>query len=445
MSKEKILLVDDDIMFRETIRSILQTLNCDIVEASNGEEAKNILALNEFNLVLSDVKMPKMNGIELLHYVKKSYDIPVVLMTGFSDIIEMQEAHEIGANDFLKKPFEKEALLNIIKKYIQKNIVKESNEDKDDQFCKIGIDDLVSGNNAQFNIYVRLSKMKYVMVASKGDGIDNERIENYKSKGIEYLHILKADFGDYVGFTLDLAEKVVDSKKINAEKKKKFILQTGEIILESVYVAGISEDSFSEAKSFVELTLSVLTKNNNVFELLSYLSEHTDFLYAHSLAVSTYSIMFAKKIGWNSPKSLMLVSAGGLFHDIGKSQIDKLILEKKENDLTEDEVKEVMAHPVKGADILTDTKSFPKEVVQIVIQHHEECTGEGYPFGVSKQQIYPLARLIFIVDKFCNLVVKNPKQQTPLTPANAILEMEKKYIDKMDMKLFTYFKNLIND
>src|SRR5690606_19223365 len=114
MSTEKqlsILVVDDDDSFRQVTRHTLEARGLKVFDASNGKEAISILGVEAIDLILTDIRMPEMHGIELLHYCRKSFAaIPIVLMTGFNDVIEVHEAYEIGAKGFLNKPFSTEEL-----------------------------------------------------------------------------------------------------------------------------------------------------------------------------------------------------------------------------------------------------------------------------------------------------------------------------------------------
>src|SRR5688572_15281618 len=107
-----ILIVEDDEGLRKSIARTLQSKGWTTLEASNGQEAQSLFGTEKIDVILSDIKMPKMHGIELLHFVRKTSSIPFILMTGFSDIIEASEAIRIGADDFLPKPFKQAELLD---------------------------------------------------------------------------------------------------------------------------------------------------------------------------------------------------------------------------------------------------------------------------------------------------------------------------------------------
>ncbi|MCX7982163.1 MAG: response regulator [Syntrophales bacterium] len=111
-----ILIVDDSMSMRSVIKKIISLSGFKVdeyLEASNGREALNILARNWVDIILSDINMPEMNGIELLKELKKDElykQIPVVFITTEGSKERMEEAIQEGASGFLKKPFLPEEL-----------------------------------------------------------------------------------------------------------------------------------------------------------------------------------------------------------------------------------------------------------------------------------------------------------------------------------------------
>lgn len=113
----KILVVDDDKILNSGITTYLKSNNIVTVSAFDGEEGYNRIRTEEFDLVLSDIEMPKMNGIKLLKKIKeKNPEIPFVIMTAFASVENAVEAMKIGAEDYLTKPINlKEMLIKIEK------------------------------------------------------------------------------------------------------------------------------------------------------------------------------------------------------------------------------------------------------------------------------------------------------------------------------------------
>ncbi|MGZ3687454.1 MAG: response regulator [Bdellovibrionota bacterium] len=419
----KILLVDDDDLLRSVLKTALTGAGYLVAEAQNGKAAEQIFALEDFQLVITDIKMPGINGIELLHHIKRTKPVPVVLMTGFSEILETQEAYELGADEFISKPFKKEELLRVVDKWLRDGSSQVEARNLDDDFCRLSIDDFILGHGVRCDIYVRLSEVKYVKIAHGGANIPLEITKALKARGVRYLHVVKEDFRNYVGFTVALSKAVKGSTKIGKEKKLNLLKHTGEVILEHLSSSGIDEESFEDAKAVMESTVAVLADDTDMLELLSVLNSHADFIYAHSVGVAFYAILLAQKLEWRSTTNRFKIAMAGLLHDIGKKEIDRGILMKPRSELSEAEMKVFESHTTRGAEILARVSAIPSDVLQICAQHHENCLGTGYPQHIRKAQIHPLARLISVANEFCNLAIKNPWSPGML-PLQAIARMK---------------------
>ncbi|MBI3556662.1 MAG: response regulator [Deltaproteobacteria bacterium] len=431
---KRILVVDDEEGIRITLKACLEGSGYEVLLATSGRVAQQMLGCEKVDAVISDVKMPDMNGIELTHFIKRHLpEVTIILMTGFSEYIDAQEAYDIGADEFISKPFKKDELLEILNICLKSTVLKEIPPTVfAEQYCKLSIDDFTSGRTIPSDMYIRLSAEKYVKIAHAGEALPADRIASYKAKNIRHFYMLKEDFCKYVGFTLTIARALKTSSKISRVKKLAFLKHTTEIILEQVYLSGIDEDSFMNARSVVETTTDLLSADADAVGLLRMLDSHADFLYAHSLGVSMYGTMIAKQLHWTSPPTIFKVAVGGLMHDIEKKEIDRLILEKARKDLSHDELKLLESHPTRGLEILGEIRSIPSDVLQIAMQHHENCMGQGYPAGLKRQHIHPLARVIAVANEFCGHALRSPSNHTVMAPIEAINRMINLHSELLD-------------
>jgi DNA-binding response OmpR family regulator len=102
----KILVIEDDEMILRTLEFRLGKDGYDIYVARDGNEAMNKLKNDKFNLIITDLMMPYVSGLEILSYVKSNLlKIPVVILSGADEENTIMEAFNIGADDFIAKPF----------------------------------------------------------------------------------------------------------------------------------------------------------------------------------------------------------------------------------------------------------------------------------------------------------------------------------------------------
>lgn len=111
-----LLVVDDEPDLLHSLRRYLEMLGQDVRTASNGEEALAIIRQEKIHIVLTDIKMPKMDGLTLLQEIRKyDFTIQVIMMTGYSTFHITLEALEYGAADYILKPFEDfEEILDVV-------------------------------------------------------------------------------------------------------------------------------------------------------------------------------------------------------------------------------------------------------------------------------------------------------------------------------------------
>ena len=157
-NKRHVLIVDDDDRIRDLLKDFLTENNYIVSTAENGEQTKNKLNFIKFDIIILDVMMPGQNGYELTKEIKKKLKVPIILLTAKGEVENRIKGLELGADDYLGKPFEpKELLLRI------KNIISKDN--------KIDLDSKYYVGNAEIEINKMLiklnDKLKKINVSEK--------------------------------------------------------------------------------------------------------------------------------------------------------------------------------------------------------------------------------------------------------------------------------------
>ena len=116
--KKNILIVDDDKRLRELLKDYLTEKNLDVYLSEDYDEAKDILSIAIFDLVILDRMMPSGDGIKLIGHIKQFSNTPVIMLTAMGEDKDKIEGLKIGADDYLSKPFEPEELFLRIKKLL---------------------------------------------------------------------------------------------------------------------------------------------------------------------------------------------------------------------------------------------------------------------------------------------------------------------------------------
>ena len=120
-NKHQILIVDDDDRIRNLLKDYLTENNYIVSTAENANQAKEKMHYLKFDIIILDVMMPGQNGYELTREIKKEIKIPIILLTAKGEVENRIKGLELGADDYIGKPFEPKELLLRIKNIINKN------------------------------------------------------------------------------------------------------------------------------------------------------------------------------------------------------------------------------------------------------------------------------------------------------------------------------------
>ena len=119
-----ILLVDDEDLLREGVREILEMSDYTVIEARDGEEVLSLFAINNVDLVISDIVMPNMDGVDFVSRLRESFpDVPILTISGGSRVVSarfgLDSALLSGANASLTKPFNAKQLLEKVQQLLE--------------------------------------------------------------------------------------------------------------------------------------------------------------------------------------------------------------------------------------------------------------------------------------------------------------------------------------
>ena len=125
----KILVVDDEARIRSIITRYLKTEGYDFAEAPDGLDAVELVQRNDYDLIVMDVMMPAMDGFEACRQIKKIKDVPVIMLSARGEEYDRIQGLELGADDYVTKPFSPRELMLRIKAVLHRGIPRETARD----------------------------------------------------------------------------------------------------------------------------------------------------------------------------------------------------------------------------------------------------------------------------------------------------------------------------
>lgn len=143
MKKEKILIVDDEKEIRDLVEIYLKGEGYETLKAKDGEEALYLLKGNDIDLVILDVMMPKLNGIETCLKIREESQIPIIMLSAKSEDVDKILGLNMGADDYLSKPFNTLELMARVKSQLRRYKKFNNYQSREENELTVVIDDLV--------------------------------------------------------------------------------------------------------------------------------------------------------------------------------------------------------------------------------------------------------------------------------------------------------------
>jgi response regulator RpfG family c-di-GMP phosphodiesterase len=446
-----LLIVDDEKSISDIVSQYLRMKGYAVSCADSAEAAIEIIKRDAVDLVLSDIKMPGMSGVELLKWVHEfNRSLPVLVTTGFPTLDTAIEALKLGAFDYLTKPFHLEELAEKIKRALINKQLEEENLlfsrlvslhevtkilastlqlaelnrkaldfsvkiTKADGGCLMFFDDssqLLLTETAGH--YAREFWETAVFLFASRWVAENEEpliVENGEPKPFKDFPDLPDEIHHYIAFPLKTPQRTIGVLNL-VRLRDKYAFSNVDLEIINV-LASQASISIENVRLYQNIRDNYL-KTVRGFALAVEAKDR--YTHGHSENVMKYTVVLAKHLGIPDDE-LENVKYAGLLHDIGKIGVSELILNKPGR-LTPSEFDEIKKHPSLGANIIADVP-FLRPLVPMVLHHHEFYDGNGYPDGINGDQIPFGARILAVADSYEAMTSDRPyrrslSQQTAL-------------------------------
>lgn len=220
-------------------------------------------------------------------------------------------------------------------------------------------------------------------------------------------------------------------------KKAKSIVKNAGSVVHSMFQDIRMGKAFNEndAIALVDEISESVFKNSDALISIARLKNKDNYTYLHSVAVCALMVSLAKTLGYDK-EFCKKAGKAGLLHDIGKMFIPLEILNKP-GKLTDEEFTIIKNHPVKGWELLKESKAFEDETLDVCLHHHEKFDGSGYPKGLKGEEISLLSRMGAICDIYDAITSDRPYKKG-WEPTISIKNMSQ-WSGHFDQKIFRAF------
>ncbi|MCM0605368.1 MAG: HD domain-containing protein [Xanthomonadaceae bacterium] len=299
-----------------------------------------------------------------------------------------------------------------------------------EQFISISLKDVLVGEELPCTLYVYIS-FRFITLRAKGDIVDRA---TYDRLDFKKVHTLFISDQERVVWEKWIQANPIDGKIPPLAPENQGFTRVREDIHRKTMDIFHSEHPSKIVKSTLESSKKLVDevmKFPYAVQTLSQLQRYSRGTVDHSVNVSVLSTYLAMQMGYSHTLILQHVGMGGLLHDIGKTLV-KIIDEDNDEQIAQ----KMVEHPSLGSKMLEEHKSVPNEVKMIVAQHHENYDGTGHPAGLRGTQIYDLARIVSIANRFDDLV-GNGKGSLKDRQRKALDDMENVYYRIFDPNKLT--------
>jgi response regulator RpfG family c-di-GMP phosphodiesterase len=410
---QQILLVEDSSMIRKYFQKVLAPLHMNILEAADGLIALHMIKDNHFDLIITDIDMPNLDGIELCQQLKKQPEtrsLPVIMVSSLDSDEDIDRGFQAGASVYLSKTDVQERLCLAVEDVLSKTdqrkkqiilVVDDSHIIRsivENGLCQAGFQVITAVNGKEALDAIHGKKPDLILSDIAMPVMD----------GFELCREIQSDE------TLRLSPFVVMSTNSERGHMKRmleigaaaYIVKPFNIDQLVFLIEKILSDHFMlllKEKERLDFERSAML--SSITSLSTALEARDAYTRGHSEAVARIITGMIKLTG-ASDQDIENAIIGGKLHDIGKIGVrDSVLL--KPGKLTYDEYEQIKKHPTIGRDIL---KSIPSlsNVIDIVYHHHERFDGKGYPEKLKGKDIPLWARITAVADTYHALTSDRP-------------------------------------
>ncbi len=261
---------------------------------------------------------------------------------------------------------------------------------------------LIENTKIDFDLYLRVESSsghhKYILFCCADEEFSSDRREELISRNAQRLYISSKDTGKYLLYQEKNLKQIVEDSSKSSLQKSGALFQVARNMTQDILEDPKSGQNIERASAWVGNTVSHIMQDENTFSNMLELVSHDYQIYSHSINVSVIGLLFGKYLSFE-PHELDCFGTGLLLHDIGKAMLPGEAINKC-GKLTNKEFDIIKKHPKAGLELLEHWDKIDGLSLKVVIQHHENYDGTGYPYGIGGNDIHLFGHISRIVDAY---------------------------------------------
>jgi len=282
-------------------------------------------------------------------------------------------------------------------------------------------------------------EIRYVLYCSGTNVVKSDKIDDLQKHQVKNLFVRKEDKKIYLKYVESSLKHIINDGRVDVKEKAYIVYDVAKNIMEDVFEDPRSGEQVERSKTWVSNTINFIIRSKGSFSGMMGIISYDYYTYTHSVNVSVLGLLFAKYLGIYGGE-MHVFGTGLLLHDVGKTQIDPAIINKKER-LNDEEFARIKMHVELGADILKQTGGVDSASFFPIMQHHEKHNGKGYPNGLKGDAIHKYGKIAGIIDVYDALTTQRSYSDArkPFAALKIMNEEMKGHFDEKYFKDFILF------
>jgi HD-GYP domain-containing protein (c-di-GMP phosphodiesterase class II) len=274
-----------------------------------------------------------------------------------------------------------------------------------EEYVPLPIQNLIPGQEIPFELLLRTrgagkAQDEFKKICHAGQKFDPLWLEKLSKVGITRIYFHQRDQSLVLQYLNQSLPVFLNDVSLSAKEKADRVADVTSFWVNQFFTDTQAQviQQLRQGFEYVDHLLTLIRQDQTYRHGLLDLCRHDQNLYSHSLNTSLLAMAFGHFLNWGDQKVRDL-GRGAMLHDIGMTRVPKELLNKK-GKLTEDEYDLVKKHPYSAYVMLKRISIIKRDSLLMIVQHHENGDGSGYPEGLKMVNIHPLARVMRIIDSF---------------------------------------------
>ena len=295
---------------------------------------------------------------------------------------------------------------------------------------------------ADFDVYFRpRAHQPLVLYAKRLVAFTEEARKRLVASHVNDVFISDNDLGAYNRYIETNLQAIINDPRVQMQEKVSVLYSSASNVVEQLLRTPPDLDTVRRSREIVGYTVNFILSDEKILSQMMRAIASVYQIYTHSVNVLTYTVALAQRAGYGHASTLRELASGALLHDVGKGKIDSVVLTSP-NPLTESQWESMRRHPVYGYEMLAPTASLGEIALDVVLHHHENVNGDGYPDGLDPEMLSPFVRIVTIADCFDALTTERPFQKAYST-FDALSVMKEQIAFDLDPELFKIFVTMM--